>query len=147
MQDYLSNDYNWWGKVYKVVDGLSQQRRRANVLARKVSAKRIQRAYRPRFQSRMNAATNIQAAIRGKQARSQYKVLQHVRDVEQGYRVMLNERKFPPMRNSRTRPFREKDFWNRKYPKHFEEKKSFKQHVAERPRNRRAYGASYYKKT
>ncbi len=145
MKDYLSNDYKWWGKVYKVVDRLSQQRRRANVLARKVSAKRIQRSYRPRFQVRSNAATKIQSYIRGKQARDQYKILQHTRDVEKGYRSMLMERRFPPMRNSRTKPFRANEFWNRNYPKHYEERKSLLQHIAERPRNRRAFGASYYR--
>jgi hypothetical protein len=145
MKDYLSKDYKWWGQVYKVADRVAQQRRRANVFARKVSAKRIQGAYRSRVKARSTAATKIQAMVRRAQAKQQYKVLQHVRDVEKGYRAMQMERKFPPMRNSRIRPWRATDFWNRKYPKHVEERKSYAQHLSERPRLRRAYGASYYK--
>jgi hypothetical protein len=141
MPDYLSNDYKWWGQVFKVANKVSRQRRNENTFRRKVAANKIQRAYIRHDNKRWLASKKIQAMIRGKQARNQYKVLQHVRDVDKGYRAALLEKRFP---HKRVKPWRQTAFWNREYPKYQRPRLTYAQAMSQKV-NRRANGSSFYK--
>lgn len=134
---FFNNDYHWNAAVHKAANAVTKQRRDERVAKREAAANAIQRSYRKHYQRRVRAANTIQRFAKGKLARENLKMLKHARDVEYGYNAVLNERRFPTRRRL-TSVTAEKQFWDRKYPPHHEEKRSYAWHVANSTKKRRS---------